>query len=627
MNYIYPNLKVTDIEFKELFNYIPSPIYVWKKIGSELLLIYYNKATENITNFNIKQSLGEKAKIIYKNKPQIIKDLYRCINKKLNFSREMSDKLISVDKEKYFHVTYNYIPPDLIFVHTEDITKQKKAEDFLKKSENEKTYILNGISELIVFQDAKNNIIWANKAAGDSVGIPQEELIGQKCFEVWHNREIPCEICPVNRAVKTGQSEVDHIISPDKREWIIKGFPIRDDNINLLGIVEVAENISGQKTTERKLKESEGKYRELFNNMGSCVAVYEAIDNGNDFLFKDFNLAAKKVNKIKREDTVGKSIVNIFPGVNDCGLFEIIQRVWKTGIPEHHPISYYRDERIHGWRENYVYKLPTGEVVDVYEDVTKNKLAINQRKISEEKYRREYSRTNLYKDIFTHDINNILQNILSSIELSKIFSSSPNKKKEFEEVTNLIYEEVIRGKNLVSNVQKMADVEKLKISISSIESFDILKQTIVLLKQNYPHKKIIIGIEASQDEYYVFANELLKNVFENIFFNCVTHNRNSNIEILVEISNEKKDGVDYIKYEFTDNGMGIPDSMKKNIFVREYNENEIPSGIGLGLLIINRILESYKGEIKVEDRIKGDYSRGSNFIVIIPKAVKNGIFF
>jgi len=495
LNFVYPNLKVSDIKFKEFFDYIPNPIYIWKKIENKLLLVYYNRATENITNFKIKEFLERTAKEIYKDKPQIIEDLHQCINKKLNFSREMSYKLISVDKEKHFYVTYNYISPDLIFVHTEDITKQKKAEGNLRKSEIEKTFILNGISELIVFQDTKNNIIWANKVAGDSVGISQDDLVGRKCYEVWHNREIPCKICPVNRAVKTGNQEIDGVISPDGREWIIKGFPIRDENSTLIGIVEVAEDITAKKQTERKLKESE------------------------------------------------------------------------------------------------------------------------------EKYRHAYSRTNLYKDIFTHDINNILQNILSSLELSKIFSHDPNKKKEFEDVTTLINGEVIRGRNLVSNVQKMSDVEDLKIYVGSIEAFNILKQAIDLLKKNYPHRKIVIGIEASQEEYYVFANELLKSVFENVFFNCVTHNRNPIIEISVKISNEKKDRVDYIRFEFTDNGMGIPDSMKKNIFVREYKDSEIPTGIGLGLLLVKRILESYEGEIKVEDRIRGDYSKGSNFIILIPKAV------
>jgi len=57
----------------------------------------------------------------------------------------------------------------------------------------------------------------------------------------------------------------------------------------------------------------------------------------------------------------------------DFGLFEMFRQVYKTGIPRVHPISFYNDIRIAGWRENYVYKLQSGEIVAIYEDVTEQK--------------------------------------------------------------------------------------------------------------------------------------------------------------------------------------------------------------------------------------------------------------
>ena len=99
-------------------------------------------------------------------------------------------------------------------------------------------------------------------------------------------------------------------------------------------------------------------------------AVYEAKDNGRDFIFKDFNRAAEKIDKIKKKDTIGKSVLKVFPGVKDFGLFKVFQEVYKTGKPQYHPISFYQDQRITGWRENYVYKLPSGEIVAVYDDIT-----------------------------------------------------------------------------------------------------------------------------------------------------------------------------------------------------------------------------------------------------------------
>ena len=137
----------------------------------------------------------------------------------------------------------------------------------------------------------------------------------------------------------------------------------------------VATDITEQKAAEEALLGSEERFRMMFENMGGAVAVYEAVDCGNDFIFKGFNRAAEKLERIQREDLIGKSVLDVFPGIVDFGLFGVFQRVWRTGEPEQYPISFYEDMRIAGWRENYVYKLPSGELVTIYEDVTERKVA------------------------------------------------------------------------------------------------------------------------------------------------------------------------------------------------------------------------------------------------------------
>jgi PAS domain-containing protein len=109
-------------------------------------------------------------------------------------------------------------------------------------------------------------------------------------------------------------------------------------------------------------------YYQLFDNVGTGVAVYTAVRDGEDFIIRDFNRAAETIERINREDVVGRSVLEVFPGVVEAGIFEVFQRVWRTGKGEHHHIANYHDERISGWRKNYVYKLGTGEVVAAYED-------------------------------------------------------------------------------------------------------------------------------------------------------------------------------------------------------------------------------------------------------------------
>lgn len=129
----------------------------------------------------------------------------------------------------------------------------------------------------------------------------------------------------------------------------------------------------GQQHTEDELKEYQAKFKALFDNVSSGVAICEARNDCEDFVFVDFNLAAEEIEHIKKEELIGKSVAEVLPGVKEFGLFDVFRRVYKTGTPEHHPVSIYKDERIAGWRENYVYRLPSGQIVAIYDDVSARK--------------------------------------------------------------------------------------------------------------------------------------------------------------------------------------------------------------------------------------------------------------
>ena len=125
----------------------------------------------------------------------------------------------------------------------------------------------------------------------------------------------------------------------------------------------------------------------LVDHTTSGVAIYEAVGEGEDFVFVDFNRAAEKIEQLQRAEVIGRSVLEVFPGVDEFGLLEVFRRVWETGQPEHHPVSVYKDERITGWRQNYVCKLPSGQIMAVYDDVTQHKRSELAARMSEQCFR------------------------------------------------------------------------------------------------------------------------------------------------------------------------------------------------------------------------------------------------
>lgn len=184
-----------------------------------------------------------------------------------------------------------------------------------------------------------------------------------------------------------GEEIVAQVIQRGATDYVLK------DKIYRLGpaimrALQEAKERAGHKRADEVIKQSEARYRGLYENMPSAMAVYEAIEEGADFIFKDFNPSAEKIENIGKDAVLGRRVTDIFPGIRQMGLLDVFRRVWKTGKAEHFTSSLYFDERVGtGWRDNRVYRLPNGEIVAIYDDVSDRKRAEESLRSSEERFR------------------------------------------------------------------------------------------------------------------------------------------------------------------------------------------------------------------------------------------------
>ncbi len=387
--------------------------------------------------------------------------------------------------------------------------------------------------------------------------------------------------------------------------YFIKPLPIDE-------IINRAQEIIENQRLRQKLKESEKKFFTLFEEALNPIMIVN--ENG---VCTDVNKSASEFLERGINDIKDTDIRNLFPS----DYLNILDKNKSFFLNKYTlEIQYDINSKAKTLLINTVPIELFGKrfLFIIGQNLTDHIIIQQRLETSQERFRKAYKRANFYKDLFSHDISNIINNIISATSLISLFQEKPEKKKEITEFIEIIKDEGNRAVKLISNIQKLYKLEENKEFLKRVEIIKVLNEAVQYIEKSFQKKEIDINIEASSNEFYVNGNEFLLDVFENIIINATRYNINPKVEILIKISKFLKNNNKYIKMEFIDNGIGIPDNRKDIIFQKGYAKKKETKGLGFGLSLVKKIVKSYNGQIQVEDRVKGDFSKGCNFIILIP---------
>ena len=280
-----------------------------------------------------------------------------------------------------FAPTVSHVGRPGIMVSLRDITAWKNAEAALKNSEKKIRTIFGTVPSGIILFTADGTILNANRASLQILGLKSfQELMSGNIFDISCYKGKVLELI---RQGKVAETELACDFDRLKREQRIPSarsgvayFDVVFTPITLEGggvpheFAILFKDVTTERLARKELAFKETRYRSFFENTCNGVLIYEPIDGGSEYIFKDINHATEKILRMKKEDLIGRKLFEVFPDLPDPDVREALIRVLKTEKPEFLLPLQYRKRKDSPWIWHYIFKLPSGEIASFMIDVS-----------------------------------------------------------------------------------------------------------------------------------------------------------------------------------------------------------------------------------------------------------------
>ncbi|MDH5717995.1 MAG: PAS domain-containing sensor histidine kinase [Spirochaetia bacterium] len=604
------NTLIKDVKIKErLFvNSLPQPIF---EIDNKGIIKYINEQAYKQFEYNendFKNGLSAVDLIVPEEQNKV----------RENINKILSGEIIKDNNYTGISKTGKRFPIEIYSVPITENDKSKRIRGIVYDMsriyalESDSKRLMKAVEESpssIVITNTKGHIEYANKKFFTITGYTAKEVLGKN-----------------PRILKSGQTAPEVYQNlwntiTDKKEWHgefinkkkngeiyiedVKIAPIINSYNKIINYIAVKEDITSRKILENALKESENKYRSLFEAtpLGIGITVLNGkVVSANPSMLNLTGYSLQELENLNLKDTF----------VDQDKYYQIQKEILEKGILINSEVQLKR-------KDNTIYDaLLTIKKIEIdgqpaaftiKQDITIRKNAERQIK----KYTRDLEKSNHYKELFIDITRHDLLNLANAIENGTELFINTKDEKEQNEISQLVIEASKQLVDLVKNAAKFSSLEDIKeVEFKTSDLSTLIKSAININEKKAKEKYVNINFN-QQDKVMAKVNPLITDVFINIISNAIKYAHEGKI-IDININSEKNDYIVSIK----DYGKGIPDKYKEIIFERfERHIKDGIEGTGLGLAICKRIVEFHYGKIWVENNPKG----GSIFKVKIPKTL------
>jgi len=449
----------------------------------------------------------------------------------------------------------------------------------------------------LTVQDRNLKVITANLRFIEDFG----DFEGRYCYQVYKNQPEKCEFCSVEKTFRDGHSRAseEHVRCLNGKEVsvLVNTTAIRDENNQIIAVMEMSTDITEIKALQKQFKESQDRYRMLFEEVPCFISIQNEelnIVNANRLHRETFGsyLGCKcyEVYKHRTEECIPCTVRQTF----DDGEIHIHEEVVTSQ---------------HGENMNVlVHTAPIrdmkGKIVNVIEmtsDITQIRELQDQ-----------LSSTGLLISTISHGIKGLLNGLNGGIYLVNKGLEKENRAR-MEKGWEIVLRNVDRIKSMVLDILYYA--KDREPNWEYISALDIVKEVLSVIENKANELGITLeeDFEENAGKFDADTNAmraLLVNLLENSIDACRVDKRKDEHTVVFSLRSTE----DEIQFNIKDNGIGMDRETREKAFSLFFSSKG-GEGTGLGLFIANKIANAHGGKILIESEV----NMGSAFNISIPR--------
>jgi PAS domain S-box-containing protein len=490
---------------------------------------------------------------------------------------------------------------------SQEITHRTLTEAALRESEERYRAVLEASPDAIVVYDTGGNCTYVNPAFTKIFGWTSQELIGKQLDYVpeenWPETQMIIDTVQMGKSFSRIETRRYTKHGSILDVSISAGTHLSRDGTPE-GSVHILRDITKRKLAEEALRESQERYRALFDYDPNSIFVLEL----ETFKILNANARGLEVYGYKKEELVGKSFMDLgtdryLEGVLSqtkiassilCSEYPKVEHRRKDGHVFY--VNVYACQAKHGGK-----RIIIATTVDITESVTKEALLNQADKMS--------SIGEMAAGV-AHELNNPIAIILGFTEL--LLERFPVGSKEFK-MLETIERQAVNCKYIVENLLTFTRIPHKITSVTDIVAS--LEKVVNMVKNTLLTKKVDLHTNVEEPLPQAKGDsQQIEQVFLNIINNAVAAMDSGGTLTILACRSD-----DMVSISFRDTGHGISPKHMDKIFEPFFTTKKVGEGTGLGLSVSYGIVKKFGGDIQVKSKQEGEDS-GTIFTVTLPAA-------